>query len=74
MTLRDDQVQALLRATEATRERELDCTEFLTHMAPLAELPADAAVPEALRLAQEHAVLCANCREELAALRVALTG
>jgi uncharacterized CHY-type Zn-finger protein len=72
MTIRDQQVRALLDVVDATRTVELDCAEFLTRMAALAELKKDAAVPEGLRLAKEHAMLCANCREELGALQVAL--
>lgn len=73
MPLNDDQLRALLQATAATHDVELDCEQFLDAMAPLAELQAEGGpVPETLRLAAEHLALCANCREEYLALAEAL--
>jgi hypothetical protein len=75
--LKQPQLQALAGAAAATHERELDCDEFLAQMAALAEHRASAgsqplAPPDGLVLAARHERLCANCREELAALQRAL--
>ena len=75
MRLRDEKIHALLEAADATRDAELDCDEFLDRMAAYAELRAAGRdVPDAWRLVEEHERLCANCREECAALVEMLQG
>jgi hypothetical protein len=67
--MKKQQIEELLRAVAATHDIELDCAEFLAKMPALAELrTVQGAIPEALRLAEEHERLCLNCREECAAL------
>ena len=63
------QIKELVRQVEATRERELNCTECRAAFAQFAEqrltgLPPDAA----LALVQHHLSLCPECDEEFAAL------
>ncbi len=74
MKLRNDQIKALLVAARETREREIDCDEFLGVMAELAEArAAGQSSGGALASAEAHERLCANCREECAALLDVLT-
>lgn len=69
MALNDGQIRALMEASAATRDVEIDCEAFLDRMARYAEIrAASAPLPDDLRLAAEHEHLCANCREECAAL------
>jgi hypothetical protein len=64
---------ALGQVLEATADRELDCEEYLARLPELAERrAAGQPMPESLRLAEAHERLCANCREETAALLQAL--
>ncbi len=73
MTMKKEQIEALVGAIAATHDIELNCEEFLARMPALAELrTAGGAIPEALRLAEEHERLCPNCREECAALAEAI--
>ena len=75
MTLNRRQIEALVQAIEATHDTEIDCTEFLGMMPALVELrAAGGGVPEACRLAEEHERICPNCREECAALAMAILG
>lgn len=72
--MKQEQVRSLARVLDATDDTELDCAEFAMQMAALAERRmAGDPLPEALRLAARHEELCANCREECAALISALT-
>jgi hypothetical protein len=67
--LNDRQVRALLVASRETHADELDCDEFLAHMAQYAEArAAGRAIPDALVKVEAHDRLCANCAEECAAL------
>ncbi len=69
MRLRDEQLRSLLSASRETRDVEIDCDEFLALMAEYAEVRADGRpAPKSLEKACAHERLCANCREELAAL------
>ena len=69
MPLTDQQTRALLEASRETHDDELDCDGFLSHLAQYAEARAcGAAVPAALAMVEAHERLCANCREECAAL------
>ncbi len=69
MRLRKEQVRALLDASRATRDVELDCEGYLARMAAYAEVRvAGGEVPPTFDLVVAHERLCANCREETAAL------
>jgi hypothetical protein len=73
MEFTNDQIKNLLRLLTVTRDRELNCNEFLEKMGELAEhnlagLPID----DALRLVEHHRILCAECREEYEALLAVL--
>jgi hypothetical protein len=69
MRLRKEQVRALLEASRATRDVEIDCEEYLSRMAPYAEArAAGLPPPQGAEKVIEHERLCANCREETAAL------
>ncbi len=75
MRLDDEQIRALLRATAATREVELDCDEFLDRLPEYAERRAAGLdLPKGFELVVAHERLCANCREECAALVETLRG
>ena len=74
-TMNQEQVRALAQVVGATDETELDCEGFVMQMAALAERQlAGGPLPDELRLAARHEKLCANCREECAALSAALNG
>jgi hypothetical protein len=69
MTLREEQVRALLEACGQTHAEEIDCEEFLEVMAAYVEAVADGKpLPESLRKAHAHEPLCASCAEECRAL------
>lgn len=73
MKLADDQIRDLLLACRETHAEELDCDQFLDAMSAYVEAraagrPFDAA----FAAAEAHERLCANCREECAALREAI--
>ncbi len=70
MRLRQEQIRALLRATRDTRDVEVDCEAYLARMAAYAEARADGRrpLPAAFDDMIEHERLCANCREETAAV------
>jgi hypothetical protein len=70
MRLREEQIRALLRATRETRDVEVDCEAYLSRMAAYAEARVDGrnALPAGFDEMVEHERLCANCREETAAL------
>lgn len=75
MKLRDNQVRGLLIASEATQAEEIDCEAFLGVMAEYAEVRVQQRpLPSRLVAAREHERLCANCREECAALTAMLDG
>ena len=69
MPLNDQHIRALLVASRETHADEIDCQEFLTHMAQVAEMRAEGRpLPEPLAKAEAHERLCANCAEECHAL------
>jgi hypothetical protein len=72
-SLNHEQVRALAQVLDATDDVELDCAGFAMQMASLAErrLAGDP-MPASLHQAVRHEKLCANCREECAALISAL--
>jgi hypothetical protein len=69
MPLHDQQIRALLVACRETHPEEIDCEEFLDHLAEYAEARADGrAPPDKLSRVVAHERLCANCAEECSAL------
>lgn len=71
--LTPEQVRALGQVLGATEETEIDCETFLDHVAELVEHRRQGRVlPGHLALVEAHERLCANCREECAALALAL--
>lgn len=73
MSLRDAHVHGLLGVLAETQDLEIDCEQFLDHMAAYAELrAAGRPVPDALAQVVAHERLCANCREECQALTEAI--
>lgn len=74
MSLGPDRLRTLLRLVESTREREIDCSEFLrlvpawldeaAERGELRELSADVA---------HHLRICPECLEEFEALLSAMT-
>jgi hypothetical protein len=69
MRLRNEQIRALLVALRETHEQEIDCAQFLTYLASYAEARAEGReVGGALAAAEAHERLCADCRDECAAL------
>jgi hypothetical protein len=70
MRLREEQIRALLRVTRETRGVEIDCEAYLARMPAYAEARADRRrpLPAGFDEVIEHERLCANCREETAAL------
>ena len=71
--LTPERIKALGEVIAQTHEKEIDCDDFLLHVAALVEArQRGGAVPPALSLVEEHERLCANCREECAAIAQAL--
>ncbi len=70
MRLRHEQIRALLQATRATRSVEVDCEAYLARMAAYAEALTEEhrPLPAGFDDVVAHERLCANCREETAAL------
>jgi hypothetical protein len=69
MPLKDPQIRSLLVACRETHAEEIDCEEFLVHVAQYAEGRASGRpIAEALTKVEAHERLCANCAEECAAL------
>ncbi len=70
MRLRKEQIRGLLEAARETKDVELDCEEYLSRMPAYVEARAQAGrpMPAGFERVIEHERLCANCREETAAL------
>jgi len=69
MPLTDEQARALLLAVRETHAEEIDCQEFLAHMAAYVEArAAGRALSDALTKVAAHERLCGNCSEECRAL------
>ncbi len=67
--MKSDEIRALMQVVGATHDIEIDCDAFLAQVALLVETRARGEpVTGALRAVEEHERLCANCREECAAL------
>ncbi|HEX2570625.1 MAG TPA: hypothetical protein VH877_13800 [Polyangia bacterium] len=72
-TLTLAELRHLARAVLVTAPEELDCDACLAEFDRLAEIAlAGQAVPEALRLVEEHLGRCPDCHEEFQALLAAL--
>lgn len=70
MKLSKEQISGLLIALKHTHEDELNCEQFLSKMAELAE--SDMAKVQAcseLQKAVKHVALCPECREEFEMLQ-----
>jgi hypothetical protein len=73
MTLTPSELELMARAALVTRPEEIGCDTCLERVASYAETKlAGLALPEALRLVEEHLALCEECQEEFAALAAAL--
>lgn len=67
--LTPERIRTLGEVLAETHEHEIDCDEFLAHVAALVELrQLGAPLPSALAPVEAHERLCSNCREECAAL------
>lgn len=74
MKFEDAQVRALLDVLAETREQEIDCDEFLGALPAYAEARvANEPLGQSFAAVKAHERLCANCREECAALLELLT-
>jgi hypothetical protein len=73
MRVDEDRVKRLLEAVRETEDEEMDCEAFLSQMGSHAEARAGGTEP-GTEQARAHERLCANCREELAAVLDALVG
>ena len=59
----------LARLIQDKEGKEIDCAEFLTHVAAyLAALKERSTLTEPLRQVSQHLKVCPECREELVAL------
>ena len=69
MALSDDQIRFLTDALNGTRERELDCDEFLVHLAAWSERVLNGEqLSSANDVVQHHLEICHECKEEFDAL------
>lgn len=69
MSLNNEEIRNLLQACQETHDEEVDCEQFLAHMAAYAEKRAKGeAMPKALEKVDQHQRLCPTCREECEAL------
>ncbi|MFT3694491.1 MAG: hypothetical protein QM831_15190 [Kofleriaceae bacterium] len=67
--MKDEQIAGLLGVLGETHDHEIDCEQFLDRVARYADLKAaNTPIPDELAPVVEHEKLCANCREECAAL------
>lgn len=73
MPLSNKELDGLMRLIALTKDEEIDCGQCLSLVAEFAERElAGKSLPEGLRLVDHHLSICAECREEYAALRRAL--
>jgi type I site-specific restriction-modification system R (restriction) subunit len=69
MGLNNDQIKKLLEQIIITRQREINCNEFLQTMGEFAERDlAGLPITDLLKQAEHHLQMCAECREEYEAL------
>lgn len=73
MKLSKEQLEALAKATLATRPEEIDCDEWLARVGRFLEHEASGApLPSDLLAVAQHLEVCPECDEELDALRSGL--
>ena len=74
MALHPKQIELLTELVSDTRERELDCEEFLPHLAAWSErVAAGQSIEEATREVQHHLKVCPECAEEFRVLIEVIT-
>ena len=65
MTLKENEIKALIDLLGKTRDREIDCDACLEQVAVFAEQQLSGKeVPEAMNAVQRHLDVCGECREE----------
>ncbi len=65
MALSNEQIKLLTRVVANTREHELDCDEFLTHLAHWSErVQAGDSLEQAKLSVRHHLSICPECNEE----------
>ena len=75
MKLDEQQLISLIRVLEQTEQQELNCDGCLAAVAAYAEVELVGKTPgEAFRKVTQHLAVCADCREEYAALLEAIRG
>ncbi|MEW5977454.1 MAG: hypothetical protein AB1898_16805 [Acidobacteriota bacterium] len=73
MPLSKKELMELMRLVGLTREGEINCERCLSLVAEFAEQElAGRSVSEGLKVVRHHLLICAECREEYAALQKAL--
>jgi len=73
MPLAPHEIQKMLDVVRATETVEIDCDACLLHVAEFAELHLlGRPVPEALKVVEQHLLICDECREEYEILGQAL--
>ncbi|NJN48464.1 MAG: hypothetical protein HC808_20605 [Candidatus Competibacteraceae bacterium] len=73
MSLSKQEIDALLRLVNLTRDDEIDCEQCLFLVAEFAERQlAGLSVPAGLEAVAQHLSICTECREEYQALQRAL--
>jgi hypothetical protein len=74
MRLNDEHYKGLAKALLATKPAEMNCTEWIDHIAGYVELVATSqAIPDSYREVVEHIELCSECDEEFQAILAAVS-
>jgi hypothetical protein len=72
MPLSKEELDALMRLVDLTKDSEINCEECLALVSEFAERQlADQSIPDRLKTVEHHLSLCAECREEYEALQQA---
>jgi uncharacterized protein with PIN domain len=73
MSLSKKQIDELMRLVGLTKDDEINCEQCLALVAEFAEQElAGKSIPAGLQTVEQHLSICAECREEYAALKQAL--
>lgn len=65
MALSKDQIRLLTQVVAETQEHELDCEEFLNHLAAWSERVNEGeSIETASQFVQHHLAICPECSEE----------
>jgi len=73
MALSKNEIDGLIQLLCLTKEKEIDCDQFLSLIAEFAEhASAGESVPKELKAVEHHLLICAECHEEYESLRQAL--